>query len=615
MSKIKTRDKRNVLVHETDPNKEPLLLPPIRGNRDKPKDYGMVIVRTWDYIKDEWPGFLISLGLLVVGNLLILQGPRFSGLAIDAIGIRPEDVNLPSVWRNVILMLLSYVTAFALDYISVRVLVRTVQKTVGQMRQDTFNKIVELPLDYIDTHQAGDLVSRISYDLDLVGQALNNDIIRILGSSITIVGSLIMMFVINWELALMFLLMVPITVWFTIYRMNKTRPLYSRRSAELGRMNAFVEEILSGQKTIASYGKEEFFIEEFDEVNNSSIHAYYTADYQGAFNGPSVTLISNLSLGLLALFGSLLTLDGRFTIGSLSAFVLYSRRFSGPINEIAAIFAELQSAASAAERVYSLLEQNSEPADHPDAVELTDAVGKVEFRNVNFSYIPGIPIIKNLSFTAEPGTLTAIVGPTGAGKTTIVNLLMRFYDPQEGQILVDDIDIQKITRKSLRRSFAMVLQDSWLFGGTVTENIAYGDENAKMEDIVKVAEASYMDEFINAQADGYDTMISDSASNLSQGQKQLLTIARAMLLDSSMLILDEATSNVDSRTEVFIQDAMNKLIEGRTSFVIAHRLSTIQNADNILVISGGEISEQGTHDELLEADGIYKDLYESQFVN
>ena len=482
------------------------------------------------------------------------------------------------------------------------------------MRQDTFNKIVELPLSYIDSHQAGDLVSRISYDLDLVAQAMNNDIVRVLASSITIFGSLIMMFIISWELALMFLLMIPITVAFTIWRTKRTRPLFSRRSAELGRMNAYVEEILSGQKTINAYGQEEFFVESFDEVNDSSINAYYKADYQGSLNGPSVSLISNISLALVALFGALLTLNGRFTIGSLSSFVLYSRRFSGPINQVANIYVDLQSAASAAERVYSLLEEASEPEDAPDAIELTNVKGKVEFRNVSFEYVPDTPVIKDLSFVAEPGTLTAIVGPTGAGKTTLVNLLMRFYDPQEGQILVDDIDITKITRKSLRQSFAMVLQDSWLFSGTIRENIAYGDDEATDEDVKLAAEASYMDDFIESQEDGYDSVISDSASNLSQGQKQLLTISRAMLLDSPMLILDEATSNVDSRTEVYIQNAMNTLIEGRTSFVIAHRLSTIQNADNIIVINSGEIAEQGTHEELLAHGGIYNDLYESQFV-
>lgn len=319
-------------------------------------------------------------------------------------------------------------------------------------------------------------------------------------------------------------------------------------------------------------------------------------------------------MALVSLFGSLAVLDGQFTIGSLSAFVLYSRSFSGPINEIAMIFQDLQSAASAAERVFTLLEEDSEPEDRPNAIELTDIKGKVEFRNVSFSYIPGVPVLENVNFIAEAGSLTAIVGPTGAGKTTIVNLLMRFYDPQEGEILVDDINIKDITRKSLRRAFAMVLQDTWLFSGTIKENIAYGESDVDMEKIEAVAEAAHISGFVEGQAEKYDSVVSDSASNLSQGQKQLLTIARAMLLDAPMLILDEATSNVDSKTELQIQDAMNKLIEGRTSFVIAHRLSTIQNADEILVINAGKIQEQGTHDELLEKDeGIYKNLYDSQF--
>ena len=594
--------------------KEPLLTPPLGKKRDKPKDYRKVYKGVLKYASKQWKGFMLSFSLLIIANLSMLYGPKFSGAAIDAIGLKASDVNMPEVWRNVIFMVFVYVLAAVLNLIFVRILVRTVQKTVGQMRQDTFNKIVQLPLSYIDTHQAGDLVSRISYDLDLVARALSNDIIRIMASMITIVGSLSMMFVINSKLAWFFVFMLPITVAFTIYRRVITKPLYSVRSMELGRMNAFVEEILSGQKTITAYGKEDFFTEAFDEVNDSSIEAYFKADHAGAMNGPSVMLITNISLALVSLFGGNAVMGGILTIGNLSSFVLYSRKFSWPINEIAIIYSELLSAASAAERVFTLLEEDSEPEDKKNAIDLKDPVGKVEFKNVSFSYIPGVPVLQNVNFVANPGELTAIVGPTGSGKTTIVNLLMRFYDPQEGEILIDDINIKDITRKSLRRAFAMVLQDTWLFGGTIKENIAYGEKDIDMSKVEKVTEAAHMSEFIESQSAGYDSKLSDSASNLSQGQKQLLTIARAMLLNSSMLILDEATSNVDSKTEILIQDAMNKLIQGRTSFVIAHRLSTIQNADRILVINSGRIQEQGTHEELLQnEEGVYKALYESQF--
>ncbi len=599
---------------EIKPATEPLLTPPERNRDNKPKDYGKVFTGLGRYVSGAWKGYLLAFLLIIVTNILQVFGPRLSGLAIDAIGIKPSDVDMSAVLKFTGTMMLIYILSALTSIIFSKVLIRTVQRTIGKMRQDTFNKIVELPLSYIDTHQAGDLVSRISYDLGLVSQALSFDIMRILGSFITVVGSFIMMLRMSPQLSIIFVILLPIIIGFTIYRRMVTRPLFRLRSKELGRMNAYVEETLSGQKTISAYGKEQFFIDNFDEVNNSSIDAYYRADYQGAFNGPSVSFMSNIALALVSLFGSLAVLDGQFTIGSLSAFVLYSRSFSEPINQIAMIFQDLQSAASAAERVFTLLDEDSEPEDKPDAIELTDVKGKVEFRNVSFSYIPGVPVLENVNFVAEAGSLTAIVGPTGAGKTTIVNLLMRFYDPQEGEILVDDINIKDITRKSLRRAFAMVLQDTWLFSGTIKENIAYGESDVDMEKIEAVAEAAHISGFIEGQAEKYDSVVSDSASNLSQGQKQLLTIARAMLLDAPMLILDEATSNVDSKTELQIQDAMNRLIEGRTSFVIAHRLSTIQNADEILVINAGKIQEQGTHDELFEKDeGIYKNLYDSQF--
>lgn len=579
----------------------------------KPKDYRKVIRGLLRYLSKEWLIFTVVFGLVILSNLMLLWGPRFSGNAIDALSIGMGTVAFELVVRNAVLMLLCYVGSAAATYIMTLLGVRASQKIIREMRQDTFDKIVELPLAYIDSHQAGDLVSRISYDLDVVNQSLTHDIVQIAAGTFMVAGSLYMMLSLSPALSAIFLLMVPVTVLFTSYRVKKTRPLFSRRSKKLGQMNGYVEEILSGQKTIRAYDKESFFSGEFDDINATSIDAYYKADYQSAFNGPSVMFISNLSLALVSLFGALLFLQGGFTLGGLSAFILYSRRFSGPINEVANLVAELQSAASAAERVFTLLEQPSEPADKADAVTLTEVRGEVEFRDVSFSYIPDVPVIKGMNLTAKPGSLTAIVGPTGAGKTTIINLLMRFYDPQEGEILIDGHSTLDVSRQSLRRSFAMVLQDSWLFNGSIRENIAYGRPEAKLEDIRRAVQAAHIDEFIDAQPEGFDTQISDGAGNLSQGQKQLLTIARAMLLDTPMLILDEATSNVDSRTEIAIQDAMNRLIEGRTSFVIAHRLSTIQNADHILLVADGQIKEQGTHDDLLSRGGAYAKLYQSQF--
>ncbi len=580
----------------------------------KPKNYRKTLAGLLKYVRPEAPGLALAVILVFAANILALIGPRLSGEAIDAMGIVPGQADYRTTVAKALFMLACYAGSAMLNYLLVRLIVRLSQRIIRTMRQDTFNKIVELPLSYIDTHQAGDLVSRISYDLDVVSQSLSHDMVQIAASILAVVGSLIMMISLSLSLSLIFLLIVPATVIFTIYRIKKTRPLFRLRSKKLGEMNGYVEEILYGQKTIQAYDQEEYFSDRFGEINADSIEAYYKADYQAAMNGPSVTLISNLSLSLVSMFGALLFLQGRVSLGHLTSFILYSRRFSGPINEIAAILAELQSALSAAERVFTLLEQPSEPPDKAGATELQDVKGEVEFRNVSFSYLPEIPVLKNVNLRTKPGSLTAIVGATGSGKTTLINLLMRFYDPDEGCILIDGQPVLDVTRRSLRRSFAMVLQDTWLFKGTIRDNIAYGRPEATLDQIRAAAEAAHIDNFITAQPEGYDSIISDGAENLSQGQKQLLTIARAMLLNTPLLILDEATSNVDSRTEIAIQDAMNKLITGRTSFVIAHRLSTIQKADNIILIADGQIEEQGTHQELLTKGGAYAKLYQAQFA-
>jgi ATP-binding cassette subfamily B protein len=378
-----------------------------------------------------------------------------------------------------------------------------------------------------------------------------------------------------------------------------------------------VEEIVSGQKTIKAYHQEETIISRFDRNNESACTAYYDADYHSSSLGPSVNFINNLSLTMISVFGAILYLAGRITLGNMSSFVLYSRKFSGPINEAANILSEIQSAAAAADRIFDLLDQPPEPADLPDAPELGDVKGDVELSRVNFGYLSDKPVLKDVSLRADPGALIAIVGHTGAGKTTIINLLMRFYDPRTGSITIDGRRIDGVTRGSLRLAFAMVLQESWLFNGTVFENIAYGykggTENAAMDDVVNAAKAAQAHSFIMQLPEGYRTVLSENGVNISQGQKQLLTIARAMLLDVRMLILDEATSNVDTRTEIRIQKAMRRLMKDKTCFVIAHRLSTIQNADLILVMHEGNLVEQGTHQSLLEKNGVYAGLYRSQF--
>nr|WP_276938722.1 ABC transporter ATP-binding protein [Helcococcus sueciensis] len=583
-----------------------------KTNEHQEKNYSKIAKKIFSYILVEWKWFLLAIVLVVSSNLLVLWGPRYSGAAIDT--LTKSEIDFNETYKNVYLMLFSYLGSSLLTYISTRVMIRVSEKVILNMRQDTFEKIVDVPIKYIDTHQAGDLVSRISYDLELVNRVISDNIVSIVAALISVVGSFSMMMSISPSLSLIFLIIVPVIILFTRYRIKKTRPLFSIRSKKLGEMNGYVEEILNGQKTIQAYEKEEYFSNEFWIRNSTSIDAYYKADYQASINFPTMGFLTNISIALVSIFGSLMYLDGAFSLGFLSSFILYARQFSFPINQIAGVVAEVQSALSAANRVFVLLEQDNEKPDSKDAISLEDVKGKVEFKNVSFGYDDDNMVIKDFNYVAEPGTLTAIVGQTGAGKTTLINLLMRFYDPQEGDILIDDISYKKIKRKSQRSAFAMVLQDAWLFKGTIKENIVYGKPDASMEEIKNAAKSAHIDNFIEIQKDGYDTILDEDAENLSQGQKQLMTIARAMILNRPMLILDEATSNVDSRTEIQIQDAMNKLMEGKTSFVIAHRLSTIKNADNILLLSNGEVIEQGNHEELLAKKGEYYKLYTSQFI-
>lgn len=554
-----------------------------------------------------------ALLLTISSNLLALVGPTLSGHAIDAIGVTPGGVDFPVVFTYCGLMIVFYVLSSLLSYVLSVLMIRLSQKVVFQMREDVFRRLVELPVRYFDGHQTGDIISRISYDIDTVNASLSNDLLQVATSIITVVGSLIMMLTISPVLVLVFAVTIPISVLFTRYMTRKVRPLFRKRSLKLGELNGFVEEIITGQKTTKAYHQEQTMIGRFDVKNKEAVDAYYNADYFGSMTGPSVNFINNLSLALISMFGAILFLFGKLGLGALSSFVLYSRKFSGPINEIANIISELQSACAAAERVFRLIDEAPEPEDVPGAVSLGYVQGDVEMDHVRFGYQPDKTIIHDLCLRAEPGNLVAIVGPTGAGKTTIINLLMRFYDPDAGCIRLDGRPILQVTRKSLRLAYAMVLQDTWLFSGTIFDNIAYGKKDATMEEVVEVAKAAKIHSYISRLPEGYDTILSEDGLNISQGQKQLLTIARAMLLDAKMLILDEATSNVDTRTEMQIQEAMRNLMRDKTCFVIAHRLSTIQNADTILVVRDGDIVEQGCHRTLMERGGIYAGLYQSQF--
>ncbi len=581
--------------------------------REKPRDPKKVMIRLGRYmLKYKWL-LLIAIILSFGSNLLQLVGPMLSGYAINAIEPGPGHVDFQQVFYYAGLMLCFFAISSLLGYVLSILMIHISQKIVFNMRKDVFNKLMELPVSFFDKYQTGDILSRISYDIDTVNTSLSNDLVQILTSVITVVGSLAMMISLSPKLVLVFAVTVPMSVIFTRYMTRKVRPLFRNRSAKLGELNGFVEEMVSGQKTIRAYNSEQVIIGRFDNFNDAAVEAYYKADYYGSMTGPSVNFINNLSLSLISVFGALMYLGGQLTLGNVSSFVLYSRKFSGPINEAANILSELQSASAAAERIFRLLDEPVEPADASGAIELKHDGGEIRVENVDFGYERGKLVLQNLSLLAAPGKLIAIVGPTGSGKTTLINLLMRFYDPNSGVIKVDGTDIKELTRSSLRGSFAMVLQDTWLFNGTIYENIAYGCDGATREQVESAAKAARIHRSIMQLPDGYDTILTEDGVNISKGQKQLLTIARAMLQDANMLILDEATSNVDTRTELQIQAAMRKLMENKTCFVIAHRLSTIQNADLILVVRDGRIVEQGRHEDLLKMEGFYSRLYHAQF--
>ncbi len=551
--------------------------------------------------------------LLMVGsNLFALLGPWLSGAAIDAVDLE-TGVDFAAVGTYCLWMAIFYVASSALSYLLTVLMVRLSQTIVRTMRQDVFDKILSLPVGELDRVAAGDLINRISYDINTVNASLSNDILQAATGVITVVGAFIGMVLTSLPLLGVFVITIPISVFITVKRSRTVRPLFRRRSAKLAELNGFSEEMLSGLNTIRAYGREGEICAKFDEKNTEAADAYYAADYYGSLIGPSVNFVNNLGTVLISTAGSFFYLFGMISVGNISSFLLYARRFSGPINEFSNIMGEIQSALAAAERVFRLLDAPPEAPDSSDAVELTDVRGDVCFENVHFSYDGERTILSDLSFEAKAGQTIAIVGPTGAGKTTLVNLLMRFYDPQGGRILLDGKDVRSYTRKSLRAAFTMVLQDTWLFEGTIFENIAYGKEGATRGEVERAAREANIADLIEGLPQKYDTMVTDGGVNLSKGQKQLMTIARAMLSPAKLLILDEATSNVDTRTELLIRGAMARLMEGKTSFVIAHRLTTVRNADLILVVNGGDIVESGRHEELLRRGGFYSEIYNAQF--
>ena len=577
----------------------------------KPRDTKGTILRLLRTMTRERSLFALALALTVAGNLLALAGPKLAGEAIDAIG--PDAILWPVIARKCALMLACYASSALLSYGLSLLMIHISRGVVYRMREAAFDRLMRLPVRFFDEHPSGDIISRISYDIETVNESLSNDIVQILSTVVTVVGSLFFMATISPRLLLVFCVTVPLSLYLGQRRATVTKPLFRARSRKLGELNSFVEEQLSGLTTLRAYCREDAAIERFDAINEEAVQAYYESEYEGSVIGPLVNFINNLSLAMVSAFGALLFCAGQMSIGSISSFILYSRRFSGPINEAANVFAELQSALAAAERVFALIDEAAEPEDAPGAQALCEPRGHVELENVTFGYDHGQPILRDFCVDAQPGRLIAVVGPTGAGKTTLISLLMRFYDAQSGHIRVDEGDVTGYTMRSLRAAYAMVLQETWLFEGTVYDNLRYANEHATREQVIAAAKAAHADGFIRRLPKGYDTVLTDDGANISKGQKQLLTIARAMLLDSRMVILDEATSNVDTRIEKQIQQAMRRLMAGKTCFVIAHRLSTIESADEILVVNHGEIVERGTHSQLMQAKGFYYTMYRAQF--
>ena len=582
-----------------------------KENKEQSTKY--ILKRMSKYLYKYKFTIIISIILTIVSNIFALVGPMLSGYAIEVIEKGNGNIDFSKIFYYTFLMIVFYICSSILSYIISIMMVKTARNIVYSLRKDAFETILNLPLSYFDKNSIGDILSKITYDIDTMGSTLSTDLINILTSIVTLVGSFFMMFTISKKLVLIFFITIPMSIISTKYITNKTRPLFRKRAKKIGDLNGFVEENISGLKIIKAYNKESKTIDEFRNINKNAVDAYYNAEYYGSMTVALISFINNISLAFISTIGSILYLKNEISLGQISSFVLYSRKFSGPIREISNLISDMQSSFAASERVFRFIDEKREEDDKLDAEKLEKVHGKIDMKNVTFSYDLNEKVLENLDISAKPNTVVAIVGPTGCGKTTIINLLMRFYNRNDGEILVDDKNIDDITKKSMRQAYAMVLQDTWLFEGSIYENIAYGNENATLEDVKRVAKLAQIDDFIEKLPNGYDTIISGNGDNISKGQKQLINIARAMLIDAKMLILDEATSNIDSKTEIQIQNALLEIMKGKTCFIIAHRLSTIKNADQILVLNNGKIIEQGKHEELLEEDGFYANLFKSQF--
>ncbi len=594
----------------------PVMLGPV----EKPRDFAGTMRKLIAYLGPYRLTILFVLLLAAGSTVFSIFGPKILGRATTKLfeGLIAQltgtgTVDFAGIGRILLTVLGLYALSAALSYAQGWLMTNVAVRVTYQMRRDVFEKIHRMPFRYFDGTQHGEILSRLTNDVDTVNQTLNQSLTQIVTSTVTVVGMLAMMLSISWQMTLVALLVIPLSSGLVAFIIRHSQRFFARQQADLGRVNGHVEETFGAHIVVKAFNGEEKSLRQFDQYNESLYGVAWKAQFISGILMPMMRFVSNLGYVGVVITGGYLAVRGRIALGDIQAFTQYIRGFTEPITQLANISNVLQQTVAAAERVFEFLEAGEETPDPEQPVRLEEVDGRVEFQNVHFRYIPDTPVIRGFSARIRPGQKVAIVGPTGAGKTTLVKLLMRFYDVDDGAILIDGHDVRQFARSDLRRLFGMVLQDTWLFNGTILENIRYGREGATDEEVVAAARAARIDRYIRTLPEGYNTVINEEMTNVSQGQKQLLTIARAFLANPPMLILDEATSSVDTHTELLIQEAMDELMRGRTSFVIAHRLSTIRNADLILVVRDGNIVEQGTHEELMRRGGFYAELYNSQF--
>jgi ATP-binding cassette subfamily B multidrug efflux pump len=589
----------------------------------KAKDFKGTLKRLLAYMQPFRVSISFVLLAAILSTLFSIISPKLMGNAVTKLsegaigkmkGIAGVKIDFDAILQIVIILAALYVFSSILMYIQQRIMVKVTQRIVFNLRRDVSEKLTRVPLSFFDARSHGDTMSRATNDVDTISSTMQQSLTQLITSIVTLIGIIIMMLTISPLLTLATIITLPLSILGTKMIATRSQKYFKGQQRTLGELNGHVEEMYTGHTIVKAFGREQQSVDKFNEINDRLYHSGWKAQFISGLIFPLMSFIGNIGYVLVSVIGGIMVTHNAIKIGDILAFIQYSGQFSMPITQVANIANVIQSTIAAAERIFELLDEPEEVLEKKDSQKVQEVHGHVQFEDVAFSYKADTPLITNMNIDVKPGQTVAIVGPTGAGKTTIVNLLMRFYELQNGRISIDGVDSRHMTRSDLRGLFGMVLQDTWLFNGTIRDNIAYGRVGATEAEIIDAARAAYADHFIRTLPDGYDTILNEEASNLSHGQKQLLTIARAILADPAILILDEATSSVDTRTEVSIQRAMNNLMADRTSFVIAHRLSTIREADLILVMNQGTVIEQGTHDELLEQHGFYAELYNSQFA-